>query len=541
MKKKKSGLITAIVIIAVIAILAGAAAFAGWRISSGDKVLPNVYVGDILVGGLTKDQTALALEQRGWKERTTEPLTVSLPAGVSFDVDSVVSGGALSIDDAVNAAYTYGHNGNIFENLITYIELMFKSVDVNELCKVENEQYIDSCIAESLKEYEAGLGESEYVFNNDNATVTMKKGWGQTKFDVKELKEKINWALSGGETALQFNKLENELTLPDFVAIRDELDITPVNAEYTDDNQFGIVSETDGAKLDVSKATELWNKAGLGETVVIPVELVKPEVTNEMLEGRLFHDMLGAMSTRYTNSAENRCSNVRLCASKINEFIVYPGEEFSYNGVVGKRTEEAGFLPAPAYVGLDGEETVKDEIGGGACQVSSTLYAATLFAFLETVERTCHIYPVNYMQIGIDATVTIPEDGQEMNFKFRNNKNYPVKIVAYTEENEEEKKLTIEIWGTLEDTDYMPVEFDASWTWEQDYDRTIEPAYADRVGYKIQLTHDTYSGEDELGPTITTQTHRVVYDSEGNEIANDITNMLNANGEHTMDIYHRHG
>lgn len=541
MKKKKSGLITAIVIIAVIAILAGAAAFAGWRISSGDKVLPNVYVGDILAGGLTKDQTALALEQRGWKERTTEPLTVSLPAGVSFDVDSVVSGGALSIDDAVNAAYTYGHNGNIFENLITYIELMFKSVDVNELCKIENEQYIDSCIAESLKEYEAGLGESEYVFNNDNATVTMKKGWGQTKFDVNELKEKINWALSGGETALQFNKLENELTLPDFVAIRDELDITPVNAEYTDDNKFGIVSETDGAKLDVSKATELWNKADLGETVVIPVELVKPEVTNEMLEGRLFHDMLGAMSTRYTNSAENRCSNVRLCASKINEFIVYPGEEFSYNGVVGKRTEEAGFLPAPAYVGLDGEETVKDEIGGGACQVSSTLYAATLFAFLETVERTCHIYPVNYMQIGIDATVTIPEDGQEMNFKFRNNKNYPVKIVAYTEENEEEKKLTIEIWGTLEDTDYMPVEFDASWTWEQDYDRTIEPAYADRAGYKIQLTHDTYSGEDELGPTITTQTHRVVYDAEGNEIANDITNMLNANGEHTMDIYHRHG
>lgn len=541
MKKKKSGLITAIVIVAVIAILAGAAAFAGWRISSGDKVLPNVYVGDILVGGLTKDQTSLALEQRGWKERTTEPLTVSLPAGVSFDVDSVVSGGALSIDDAVNAAYTYGHNGNIFENLITYIELMFKSVDVNELCKVENEQYIDSCIAESLKEYEAGLGESEYVFNNDNATVTMKKGWGQTKFDVKELKEKINWALSGGETALQFNKLENELTLPDFVTIRDELDITPVNAEYTDDNKFGIVSETDGAKLDVSKATELWTKAGLGETVVIPVELVKPEVTNEMLEGRLFHDMLGAMSTRYTNSAENRCSNVRLCASKINEFIVYPGEEFSYNGVVGKRTEEAGFLPAPAYVGLDGEETVKDEIGGGACQVSSTLYAATLFAFLETVERTCHIYPVNYMQIGIDATVTIPDDGQEMNFKFRNNKNYPIKIVAYTNESDEEKKLTIEIWGTLEDTDYMPVEFDASWTWEQDYDRTIEPAYADRAGYKIQLTHDTYSGEDELGPTITTQTHRIVYDSEGNEIANDITNMLNAKGEHTMDIYHRHG
>jgi hypothetical protein len=220
---------------------------------------------------------------------------------------------------------------------------------------------------------------------------------------------------------------------------------------------------------------------------------------------------------------------------------MYPGDEFSYNQVVGARTEEAGFLPAPAYAGV-GEDGVKDEIGGGACQVSSTLYCASIFAFLETVERTAHVYPVNYIQLGTDATVTIPEEGGNvMDMKFRNNKNYPIRIVAYTEETDELKTLTVEIWGTLEESDFMPIEFDntASYTWDIIYDRVIQPAYPDREGYKIKFDTERYTFEDAMGAGRRTITHRKVYDTAGNLVLDEVLNPTISTG-YAMDTYYNH-
>ena len=260
------------------------------------------------------------------------------------------------------------------------------------------------------------------------------------------------------------------------------------------------------------------------------------ENTPERSLNDLQYDLLGAQTTRYTDSGENRCYNIRLATSMVNGIVLYPGETFSFNDVVN-RTEEAGFLPAPAYADVK-ENGVNDEIGGGACQVSSTLYAATIYAFLETVERTAHIYPVNYIQMGTDATVTISEEGgQVMDLKFKNNKNYPIKIVGYTEENEEEKCVTFEIWGILEDEDYMPVEFDNSWYWILDYDRVIEPAYPDRQGYKIKLTHETYAFEDAIGYGSRTLTHREVYKADTGELVLDEIINPQISGDYVMDKY----
>ena len=196
--------------------------------------------------------------------------------------------------------------------------------------------------------------------------------------------------------------------------------------------------------------------------------------------------------------------------------------------------QEAGFLPAPAYVNGD----VKDEIGGGACQVSSTLYAATAFAFLETVDRSCHVFPVNYMQMGTDATVTIPKEGKSIDFKFRNNKNFPIKIV--TDFNDEERTISVEIWGTLEDDDYMPVEFDNTYGWTYDYDRFIDPAYPDREGYTIKFLVDIYNGTEEDGRFFyRTITHRQVIDQEGNIVEDTILNPGEP-GKYAMDTYYEH-
>ena len=534
-RRKKSGGAALWLILVMLLAIIGGGFFAGYEITQSSANLPNVYVGSIAVGKLNAEQTRDALNNQGWETRVSTPLKVTTLGGQSFEVDPVKSGVVLSVDDAVSAAHAYGHSANIIDNLLTYIKTMFGAVDVNALGQNISNEYIDSCISGGVAAVNEYMGTEEYTVDAKAAEMTMKKGWKQIDFDKEAFREAIVAALEKGETELSYMTLSKELSAPDFDAIHKTLERDPVDAYYSDDGKFDVTDEIVGCKFDVSQAEKLWNDAAPGDEVKIPLDIVWPEVTGDELRGKLYHDLLGTMTTKFPNSGENRRSNLKLATSKIDGMIMYPGDEFSYNEVVGQRTEEAGFLPAPAYV--DGD--VKDEIGGGACQVSSTLYAATLFSFLETVERECHYLPVNYMQMGTDATVTIPEGGgRSIDFKFRNSRNYPIKLVGIF--NNDESTLTFEIWGTLEDDDYMPVEFDSSYSWVYDFDKFIDPAYSDRDGYTIKLTHETYSFSDDVGAGYRTLTHRQVIDAEGNIIVDEITNAKLDNGNYAMDTYYQH-
>ena len=119
-----------------------------------------------------------------------------------------------------------------------------------------------------------------------------------------------------------------------------------------------------------------------------------------------------------------------------------PGEEFSYNQSVGRRTTSAGFREAGAYSG----GKVVNSVGGGICQVSSTLYNVVLRANLEVTDRSNHMFAVGYVPIGTDATVSwgAPD------FKFKNNRTYPIKIVASTSK----RNVYIKIMGLKEENDY---------------------------------------------------------------------------------------
>lgn len=535
-KKRKKGGSTALWLILVLLLaIIGGGVFAGYEITQSSANLPNVYVGSIAVGKLDAEQTRAALTQQGWETRVSTPLKVTTLGGQSFEVDPVKAGAVLSVDDAVSAAHAYGHSVNIIDNLFTYIKALVGAVDINAESQNISNEYIDSCIDEGIAAVNEYMGTEEYTVDAKAAEMTMKKGWNQIEFDKEAFRDSIIAALEKGETELSYTTLAKELSAPDFDAIHKELEHDPVDAYYSDDGKFEVTDEIVGCKFDVSQAEKLWNDADPGDEVKIPLDIVWPEVTGDELRGRLYRDLLGTMTTKFPNSGENRRSNLELATSKIDGMIMYPGDEFSYNEVVGQRTEEAGFLPAPAYV--DGD--VKDEIGGGACQVSSTLYAATLFSFLETVERECHYFPVNYMQMGTDATVTIPEGGgRSIDFKFRNSRNYPIKLVGIF--NNEESTLTFEIWGTLEDDDYMPVEFDSSYSWVYDFDKFIDPSYPDRDGYTIKLTHETYGFEDDVGSGYRTLTHRQVIDADGNIVVDEITNSKLSNGNYAMDTYYQH-
>ena len=117
------------------------------------------------------------------------------------------------------------------------------------------------------------------------------------------------------------------------------------------------------------------------EEILIPLEILEPEVTEEMLRGELFKDCLGKQTTSYGGSTRARVNNINLAVDKINGTVLLPGETFSYNEVVGQRTIANGFQEAGAY--SNGE--VVQEVGGGICQVSSTLYCASLYSRMTIV------------------------------------------------------------------------------------------------------------------------------------------------------------
>lgn len=260
------------------------------------------------------------------------------------------------------------------------------------------------------------------------------------------------------------------------------------NASY-DAASGSIVPEQFGADFDVAAAQAALDGAAPGETVSVPAVIEEPEVTASDLKMLLFQDVLGEARTHVSGSA-GRIGNVKLSAKLINGIVLNSGDTFSYNDSVGKRTEARGFKPAPAYVK---GETV-DEVGGGICQTSSTLYLACLLSNMEITERYAHRYVPAYIDWGMDATVSW--GGPD--YKFTNNTLYPVKIVTEYSKG----YLTIKLLGTNIDgiRVKMTNEVLSKTPWETVYqeDSTMAPGSPDVVkvtpytGYKVKTYQTIY-------------------------------------------------
>ncbi|MBQ6365068.1 MAG: VanW family protein [Oscillospiraceae bacterium] len=510
----------------------------GMTVNNG-RIYPNVTVGNIPVGNLTRSQALAALTDAGWQKRAEKVLTVHSYEGVSVCIDPVQAGIMLPAEEAADAAYAYGRSSGIAAGLIRYLKSGKESVDINALQTQWNAGYIDACIASLTSQVDACFSENAWTIDESGRELVLLKAQGTLHLDTSALPDQIFTALVRGDSDLEAMTLAGEAVCPDFVSIYDAVCAEMQDACYAADGSHTLIPERVGYRFDVREAKMRWEAAPLIRQVRIPLEITYPALTKEKIESLQFHDLLGAVTTKYNNSGENRRSNVRLAAEKINGTILYPGEEFSFNEVVGRRTPEAGFLPAPAYAGYD---DIKEEIGGGVCQVSTGVYAAALFSFLEIRSHTCHIYPPNYIQLGMDATVSIPEGGgRTLDLKIVNNKKTPVRIDAYCEETERNgrpyRTVTVEIWGMLEEGDYMPVEFDNSYGNIYDYDRVIDPAYPDREGVKIKFTHEENEFEDDTGKGLRTLTHRKIFDSRGNLLEDRIINPTYSAG-YAMDTYY---
>ena len=214
----------------------------------------------------------------------------------------------------------------------------------------------------------------------------------------------------------------------------------PVNSTVESFNfstrAFTFTEDRPGAKIDpddlYTRLTTLLDDGTSNATIYAVPERVEAEMTKAELMNRF--GLISAYTTN-TTSNRNRNTNIQLSAAAINGITVLPGEIFSFNGTTGERTAEKGYKEAAAISG--GQS--RDEIGGGVCQTSSTLFNAAVRADLEIIERNPHAWPSNYVEKGFDATVNWPG----LDFKFKNNTDWPIFIVA----GYSKQKVTVNIYG----------------------------------------------------------------------------------------------
>lgn len=151
------------------------------------------------------------------------------------------------------------------------------------------------------------------------------------------------------------------------------------------------------------------------------VDVTEPSVTEQQLKA--IDSVIATASTSYRSSQQGRASNIQLAAGQINGVLLMPGEVFSFNIRTGKRNEARGYQIAPIII----KNNLEDGIGGGVCQVSSTLYNAILKAGIKPIERRNHSLAPAYIKPGLDATVS-----DKIDFKFANTLKYPIYIQGIT-------------------------------------------------------------------------------------------------------------
>ena len=216
--KSKAPVVILTVVLVLLALAAAGATLAGRHISTSDTNLPNVYVGEIYVGGMTKEETRAELERQQWDKSVSAVLTVKLPMDTSFRVDYTRAGANLTADRAAEAAYRYGHDGNWFENLLTYVRGVFAPVDVSGEKLTLDKEYITKLMNAGIESFGKSIADKDYAIDDENSLLVLTKGAGQLSIDADALYELVADALLNKKTELVYTLPETQVTMPDFQA-----------------------------------------------------------------------------------------------------------------------------------------------------------------------------------------------------------------------------------------------------------------------------------------------------------------------------------
>lgn len=324
---------------------------------------------------------------------------------------------------------------------------------------------------------EAKLSDLGVTFDNEDL-VDEAIGVGHAGNIVKRYKDQKDLQHSGKTFPLSWQT--NEDTVRTYVEDNcTKYDKKAQNASLTRENgAFNFVAGTEGLELNVDSAVRtisdyLENSWTSDNTEVLNLEtqVTEPEGSAEELAN--IKDLLGSFTTSFSTSGSNRCKNVSSGASHINGTVLYPGEEFSAYETVSPFTEANGYAMAGSY--LNGE--VVDSMGGGICQVSTTLYNAVLRAELNVTERSPHSMTVHYVDLSEDAAIA----GTYKDFKFVNSTEYPIYIEGYTTSD---KKITFNIYGKETRDKNRTISFESQMVSETPATTILQEDAGQGIGYK---------------------------------------------------------
>lgn len=437
--KKKS--IVLIIIIAFIALMVVSASVFAYLTLQNESVYKGVYVGGLDASGLSKQQLQAQLNVK--YDTPDNGTGITLKAS---DTEMPITFAELDliydIDSAIKNAYAVGRTGNIFNRMYDIAVACINGKSISVIQNF-NEERINAFVNQFSVQVFKSVKEASLLLSDDK--VVIRSGRHGEHFDKAETVKLITDLIKNGKGGIVTPEVivtkPNGLNADD---IYDQITSKPIDASYAvENNKLVLTPHSVGRDIDKGKLEEILKDLGQTEEKehVLPVSIVMPSITSDTAASMIFKDELASTVTSFgtgTVNGQNRKFNMQLAVKTINQLILLPGEEFSFNKVVGPRDVEHGYKTAHVYI----RGRIEDGIGGGICQVSTTMYSAVLAADLEVTERKNHSFTVGYVPLGQDATAFY--GGTD--FRFVNSTKWPIKLLSNVNGN----KIHFSIMGTNE-------------------------------------------------------------------------------------------
>jgi len=403
-----------------------------WNYAKQQTVPPNVYAGSLNLGGMQIGEAKNLIEQY---KKLLENRAIQIEIMPVQQLEQTASSVHWT-------AQQLGYQAE-FDEVLRALEQLNKG-SIWERAKYRYHFPTNFSISQKW---------DQYIFES-----LLRKQWGWIEKDEPVDAKRI--ITEEDEILYEPHKNAYRLNLQNITQQLDLWMIEPQNSNHSNDVNNSINAADPSSHIDLPK---LLN-ANFHST--LPIEEIEPKITVESLKDLGLERVIMSFSTEFLTSGEGRAYNVTAASNVLHDWLLEPDEEFAYSSLVKKLEEQYTLKEAPVI--LNGKFI--PGIGGGICQVSSTLYQAVLRSGLEIVERRNHSLPVAYMPLGHDATYA----GDAIDFRFRNSTGKQLLIRSRVEN----RKLTIKLIGTMPSNERYEIESNTVKTIAPEVIRKSNPSLA---------------------------------------------------------------
>lgn len=399
------------------------------------KILPNVYAAGVDLGGMSTDDARSALRLAINNSLAKNPMVVILPDGI-LELSPEDTHASVDVDAVVEVAYSYGRTGSKDEQektreqakktvhtiaLLPYmknLDLQYVYNAVDAFCSTHGSQVPpNATVTGERPTYDPE--HPNLVVEHQTLTIQI----GAPDYDLKtdDLYAKVLDAYSLNTMEITIDPSTSKQPEPLDAEEIFEQYCTPAQDAVLDPETYEVTPEVYGYGFDIDDVQRQIDLAGFGETIIVKLDFLYPNLTAKDLKDGVFEDILGEFATTGKDDV-SRNNNLSISCEALNGLIIGPGEAFSFNDTLGRPSAQKGYMQYKVFK----NGTLTNVMGGGIDQTASTLYYCALMADLEILERTNNGYAVDYIGTGLDVCI----DWGVRDLKFINNTGAPIRIEA---------------------------------------------------------------------------------------------------------------